>query len=146
MSNDLRRIREAMVQLWNSGDENIARQIYADDTARYDPNNPEPIRGWAGIAAYVAEVRNAYPDFHLELSELVVEGSLFASHWTCTGTHKGEFRGIPPTGKHITIRGMTLARVENGKIVEDRVYFDRLAMMEQLGVPAESMRIRRATW
>jgi steroid delta-isomerase-like uncharacterized protein len=138
MSDDLKRIRESMVQLWNTADANIARQIYADHAARYDPNNPEPIRGWAGIAGYVAEVRNAYPDFRLELHEMVAEGDLFASHWTCTGTHRGEYRGIPPTGRQIRLTGMTLCRVEKGRIVEDRVYFDRLSMFEQLGVSPEA--------
>ena len=59
--------------------------------------------------------------------------------WTCTGTHRGEFQGILPTGKRIEITGLALARIENGKVVEERVYFDRLAMLEQLGVAPGSM-------
>jgi steroid delta-isomerase-like uncharacterized protein len=89
---------------------------------RYDPNQPEPATGSQDIARYVAEVRTGYPDFKLGIKDKVFEGNRLATHLTCTGTHKGEFQGIPAIGKRVNISGLALARIENGKVAEDGVY------------------------
>jgi steroid delta-isomerase-like uncharacterized protein len=134
MSQDVQHVLDSVVALWNTGSADIAAKIYTDDCPRIDPNVPPETRGGAAIARYVAEVRSAYPDFKLEVLDSIAEGERLAVHWVVTGTHKGDFRGIAPTGKRIKITGMTLARIQNGKLAEDRVYFDRMIMFEQLGV------------
>jgi steroid delta-isomerase-like uncharacterized protein len=134
MSQDVQTILDSVVELWNTGNADIAARIYSDDCPRIDPNVPDGTRGGAAIARYVAEVRSAYPDFHLEVIDSLSQGDRLAVHWVVTGTHKGEFRGIPPTGKQIEISGVTLTRIKDGKLAEDRVYFDRMTMFEQLGV------------
>jgi hypothetical protein len=55
-------------------------------------------------------------------------------HWTCRGTHRGEYAGIPPTGKPFQLNGITICRVANGKVVEERGVGDALGMMQQLSV------------
>ena len=134
MSQDVQHILDSVVELWNTGNADIAKRIYTDDCARIDPNVPADTRGGAGIARYVAEVRSAYPDFRLEILDSLAQDDRLAVHWVVTGTHKGDFRGIAPTGKQIRITGVTLARIKDGKLAEDRVYFDRMTMFEQLGV------------
>lgn len=133
-SQDTQRIVDLVLQLWNTGNPEIANQLYTDNSEREDPNRSEPTRGGREIAQYIALVRTAFPDFKLEMKEKIVDGDHIASHWTCTGTHKGDFLGIPPTGKRVEVNGMTLAQVKDGKVVRERVYFDRLGMLEQLGV------------
>jgi steroid delta-isomerase-like uncharacterized protein len=137
MPEDIKRIVDSVIQLWNTGNPDVAKQLYSDDAQRFDPNQPEPGRGSQEIARYVAEVRTGYPDFKLEINDKVFEDNRLVTHWTCTGTHKGEFQGIPATGKRINISGLALARIENGKVAEEHVYFDRLAMLEQLGIAPE---------
>jgi steroid delta-isomerase-like uncharacterized protein len=139
MSQDVQRILDSVVALWNTGAPDIATRIYTDDCPRIDPNVPPDTRGGPAIARYVTEVRSAYPDFKLEVLDSIAEGDRLAVHWVVTGTHKGDFRGIAPTGKQIRITGMTLARVKDGKLAEDRVYFDRMTMFEQLGVVPGAM-------
>jgi steroid delta-isomerase-like uncharacterized protein len=134
MPEDIGRIADLVVQLWNTGNPEIATQLYADNAERNDPNKPEAARGPQQIAKYVAEVRTAFPDFKLEIKRRVAEGDHMVSHWTVTGTQKGEFLGIPPTGRRIEISGMALVHVKDGKVLSERVYFDRLGMLEQLGV------------
>lgn len=134
MPQDAKAITDSVVQLWNTGNTDVAEQIYSKNAQWHDPGRPEPIRGSQQIAQYVTYVRTAYPDFKLEVNESMQDGDRLATHWTVTGTQRGEFQGIPPTGKQINIKGMTLTRIENGQITEEHVYFDRLAMMEQLGV------------
>jgi steroid delta-isomerase-like uncharacterized protein len=134
MPEDIKRIVDSVIQLWNTGNVDAAQKLYTPGALRYDPNQPEPIRGSQEIARYVADVRTGYPDFYLEVNERLQEGNRVAIHWTCTGTHKSEWQGIPATGKRINISGMALSRIEDGRIAEERVYFDRLTMLEQLGV------------
>ena len=130
---DTQRIADLVLQLWNTGNLEIANEVYADNAQRKDPNR-EPARGPQQIAKFVAEIRTAFPDFKLEVKQRVAEGDHVVSQWTATGTQKGDFLAIPPTGKRIEIDGMTLAQVKDGKIADERVYFDRLGMLEQLGV------------
>ena len=139
MPEDTQRIIDLMLQLWNSGSAEAAKQLYSESAERYDPNDPQACRGSQEIARYVAEVRNGFPDFKLQIDETIAQGDRFVIHWTCTGTHRGEYQGIPPTGRTVRISGASLERIENGSITEDRVYFDRLTLLEQLGVSSDAL-------
>jgi steroid delta-isomerase-like uncharacterized protein len=134
MPEDTRRLVDLLVQLWNTGKPEIAEQLYTDQSERFDPNGPEPARGPQQIVKFVTEVRTAFPDFNLAIKQTVADGDYIVSHWTVTGTQKGEFQGIPATGRRIEINGLGLARVKDGRVINERVYFDRLGMLEQLGV------------
>jgi steroid delta-isomerase-like uncharacterized protein len=78
----------------------------------------------------------AFPDFHIQIDELVAEGDgdKVVLCWTGSGTQKGEWGGIPPTGNHITWTAISIFRIADGKLVEERVYPDMLAVFTQLGV------------
>ena len=83
-------------------------------------------------------LHSAFPDAHIEMnfevSETTSEGDLSAGHWTLTGTHKNEFQGIPATGKKVTVSGMSIWKVVDGKNVEEWEIFDTMSLMQQLGV------------
>lgn len=81
----------------------------------------------------MATVRTAFPDFRVETDELIEAGDKVVSRWTVTGTHKGEYMGIPATGKRVNVTGMTLQRFEDGKIAEDWWAYDLLGFMQQVG-------------
>jgi predicted ester cyclase len=66
------------------------------------------------------------------------------ARWSCRGTHKGDLSGIAPTGKQITILGVSIARFTNGKMVEGWVNWDALGLMQQLGVVPELARTKAA--
>ncbi len=136
MTTETQRITDLHRELWNTGNPEIAKELYSEHAERTDPNGGEPIRhrGVHQIAAFVAEVRTAFPDFNLQLKEAVADSDHIAFHWTVTGTQKGEFQGMSASGKRIELSGMTLDRLRDGKVVSEHVYFDRLAMLEQLGV------------
>ena len=68
---------------------------------------------------------------------MVGEGEKVFSHFTWHGTHRGEFFGVPATGKQITVKGMVADRVVAGKMTESRILMDGLSMMRQLGVIPE---------
>jgi len=143
-SQDMQRLIDLVLQLWNTGNADIANQLYTENAERGDPNGSDPARGPQAISKYVAQVRTAFPDFKFEIKQTIVDADDIASHWTCTGTHKGDFLGIPPTGKRVEINGVALAHVQEGKIVREHVYFDRLDMLQQLGVAPAAQTAARA--
>ena len=86
------------------------------------------------LKAFAASLRGAFPDWYSTTDELMAEGARVAERWTGRGTHQGEFQGIAPTGRQITVPGFVFYRVASGKITEFRGLFDGLALMQQLGV------------
>jgi steroid delta-isomerase-like uncharacterized protein len=136
MAADTQAITRLVIELWNTGNPEIAKQLYSEDAERTESNGREPIRyrGVHEIAKFVADVRTAFPDFKLEMKKSVAEGDHIAFHWTVTGTHKADFQGISASGKRIELSGMSLAQLKGGKVVSEHIYFDRLAMLGQLGV------------
>lgn len=94
----------------------------------------EPAIGTEGLKALFEEYYAAFPDYHHEIDELVAEGDLVAAFTTARGTHRGEFRGVEPTGNDIAVEDTGLVRIKNGQIVELRPLGDILGLFEQIGV------------
>lgn len=76
----------------------------------------------------------AFPDLKVTTDDLIAEGDKVVKVWTVNGTHKGDFMGIPATGKPIVIKGIEMFRIADGKIAEVWLSMDNLGMMQQLGV------------
>ena len=81
-----------------------------------------------------SEWYDAFPDMHVTIDGMVAEGDKVAIRTTWTGTHKGEFMGVPPTNKKVTFSLIVIDRFAGGKIVEDNGIFDMLGLMRQLGL------------
>ncbi len=87
-----------------------------------------------GLKQY-SEMRAAsLPDYHSTIEDIVAEGDKVVLRFTGRGTHRGAMMGIPPTGKQVTIKGIAIHRIANGKVVENWVTMDMLSVMQQLGV------------
>jgi steroid delta-isomerase-like uncharacterized protein len=128
-----RNLVERWFQVWNTGDLASIEEIVATDFVNHDLNHPEKT-DFQSYRAWVAENRTAFPDFHVEVHDMIAEGDKVASRWTVTGTHKGNFLGVPPTSARVTVTGMNIHRLVDGKIVEAWWSYDMLGMMQQLGV------------
>ena len=90
-----------------------------------------------GIKAYkksISDLFNAFPDVHMTIDDMIVAGNLVAARFTFSGTHKGEFMGMPPTNKKWTMWGIYIDRIIDGKFVESWVRYDTLGFMQQLGL------------
>ena len=75
----------------------------------------------------------AFPDTHVVVEETITEGDKVVSRNTVTGTHRGEYRGLPPTGKTVTYSEIFIFRFTDGRITEVRGVVDVLAQLRQLG-------------
>jgi predicted ester cyclase len=87
----------------------------------------------AGFKMFVQALRSAFPDIHYHIDAEVVEGDMLTHYLTGHGTMKGEFMGMPPTGKHASWKEMHMGRFENGKVVEHWGVVDQMGMLAALG-------------
>ena len=99
-----------------------------------------PPMDWNGHKQFIIAITNAFPDVHHEIVDIVAEGEdKVADRFNITGTHKGEFQGISPTGKKTSFGGMQFCTIKNGKIIEIWANVDMMGMMQQIGaIPAET--------
>lgn len=115
----------------------VRAATFAPDFIAHFPGVPGPLNLEA-FEQIVGMFAAAFQDDHIAVDDQVAEGDRVATRWTWSFTHNGEFQGIPPTGKRITITGINFERFADGKLVERWVVMDQMGMMQQLGViPAE---------
>jgi steroid delta-isomerase-like uncharacterized protein len=133
--NDLESIARRWVELgWQQGDVDATRALYAADFV--DLSSPGRERGTRDDNAQgIRELYAAFPDFHTEIDDLIVdvEAGKVAVRWTAVGTHQGTFFGVAASGKRVTFRGIETLRVRDGLIVERAGEWDGLAILEQMG-------------
>ena len=90
------------------------------------------MRGLEAAKHAAADYRQAFPDLHVTVEDLIAEGDRVAARLRFRGTHLGELDGIAPTGRRVDCTGIVISRIEEGKISEDWANFDDLGMMQQL--------------
>jgi steroid delta-isomerase-like uncharacterized protein len=103
----------------------------------YSDHSPPPIQGLAagatGLRQVFAFALAAFGEFHHEIAASVAEGDKVASRVTGFGKHTGDFLGVPATGKNVTMSGITIHRVTNGKLAEHWAQIDALSLLQQMG-------------
>jgi steroid delta-isomerase-like uncharacterized protein len=117
----------------NQGQLERVDDLVAVDFVELDPL-PGQQQGREGLKQVISAFRAAFPDIHWAIEEMLGEGDKVFSRFTWHGTHRGEFLGVPATGRQITVKGMVVDRVVDGKMAESRILMDGLSMMRQLGV------------
>ena len=123
-------VRRLFDEYLNRHDAALESELYADAVFRAPVGE---LRGEAHLQ-FVLSIFSAFPDVHYDLVDQIAEGDKVASRWRCVATHRGEFMGVAPTGKQVTVTGLTINRILNGKIVEEWAEWDNLGLMQQLGV------------
>ena len=118
---------------WSKGNLGIVDELEASNCVSHGPGVRE-IRGPEGLKQLLATVLTALPDYHVTVEDMVAEGDKVVARLTETGTHQGDFQGIPPTGKWCTVSSINISRIVGGKIVETWSEADMLGLMQQLGV------------
>ena len=119
--------------LFTKGDLGAVDEYLAEEFVNHDP----PIGVTAdreGMRAAGAMFRAAFPDWHSEMDILVGEGDLVVEHFTASGTQQGEIFGVPPSGRAVTLPGINIWRVRDGRIVERWGRLDELGLLRQLGL------------
>lgn len=125
-------VRRFEQDVWNGRNPSLVDEFFAASHVFRAAGSPPLDR--EGHRQMIADFQRAFPDGQDTTDDLIADGDKVAHRWTYRGTHTGEFQGIPPTGKRVTLTGISIWRVEEGKIVESWHELDTLGMMQQLGV------------
>jgi steroid delta-isomerase-like uncharacterized protein len=126
-------------EVWNQGNTAAIDELFTATAVTHGRTAAEDIQGADGFKQYVTRLRTAFPDLHLTVEDQIAERDKVANRFTMHGTQKGDLQmgpdsAIPPTGKEVTITGIVINRMENGKIAETWVNVDQLALLQQLGL------------
>jgi steroid delta-isomerase-like uncharacterized protein len=125
-------VRRCIEQALNTGNLNVVDEVLANDYVYREPTVGER-RGREGFKQLITMYRTAFPDVRLTVEQQIAEGDLVVTRWTARGTHRGELFGTAPTNKQVTVQGIVISRISNGKIVEEVESYDALGMLRQIG-------------
>jgi predicted ester cyclase len=131
-----RHVEDAFARLLSHGELALADELVSADFLNHDAP-PDAPRGPAGLRHLVTLLRTGFPDIHYEIEEVIAEGDKVVARTTLSGTHRGPFFGIAPTGRRVVQEQIHIFRFADGKAVEHRAVRDDLGMLQQLGmIPA----------
>jgi steroid delta-isomerase-like uncharacterized protein len=124
-------VQRYIKEAWNKGNVDVLDELYGANfnSGGYGDG------GVGGLQAAITSYRTSFPDLHFTVEEVIAEEDKVAYRWTSRGTHHGEYDGIAPTGKPMTVTGITILRIVDGKITEDRSETNISSLREQLEQP-----------
>ena len=117
----------------NQGRYEVCDEIVAEDFLELDPF-PGQRQGREGLKEVIAVFRASFPDIHWVVNESITSGEKVVTRFTWTGTHRSPFLGIPATDRPVTVKGVVIDRLVNGRMTDSRILMDNFVMMTQLGV------------
>jgi steroid delta-isomerase-like uncharacterized protein len=111
------------------GDETVLDAFYADNHV----NHFVGVNGAAAWKQFIIPFRVAFPDMHFTVHFQMADGDKVLNCWTAHATHRGDFMGVPATGRQVNYNGLSVGRFQNGKVVEEWTVMDMLALLQQIG-------------
>jgi steroid delta-isomerase-like uncharacterized protein len=138
MSNDPKDLIPRIYSEMSAGNLDALDELLADDLVEHEETpGLEPTK--EGVKQFFAMFLAAFPDLSMKADQLISEGDIVCARATMTGTHNGEFMGIPATGKPVEVKMIDIVRVRDGQAVEHWGLTDSMALMQQLGaIPEEA--------
>lgn len=126
-------VRRWIEDFWNKDSPDSIDELCATNFVLHGAP-PGVAADFEGMKRAHAMHHTGFPDMHFTIEDMIAEGDKVATRSTFRGTHEGEWAGIPPTGKQVTIAGIEITRLEGGKYAETWLNMDMLGAMQQLGV------------
>ena len=118
----------------NTADEQLAQELVASDAPFYTPANPKPLYGGKGYLSIVHWMRGGFSDVKWEIQDMAADEEKVAVRWNLTGTHDGEFMGIKPSGKKISVCVMNFYYFnKDGKITNDIAAEGMIGILRGIG-------------
>jgi steroid delta-isomerase-like uncharacterized protein len=126
-------LRRYFEELFNRGDLSVADEIVGQDYINHQPA-PGETPGREGQKAFVSHLRSSFPDIHFKIEDMIAAEDKVITRVSITGTHQGEFAGIPATGRFAQVSAINIHRISDNQIQEGWLNWDALGFMQQLGV------------
>lgn len=128
-----RSVRRAIEEGWNPANLAVIDELYAADFL-FHQESGEAVRGIEAFKAWIGTIHGAFPDIRYQIEAMYAESDKVATRYTVRGTHTGDFRGLPATGRSFNLSGHLIHRVVDGQKTEGWGIWDTLGLMTQLGV------------
>ena len=139
-------LRRWFEEVWNQGRLETIHELMAPECiGTGQAGSGMVIRGPQEFQAFVENLRAAFPDMHVTIEDGFESGEKAVVRWSAIMTHRGDQLGVPATGKRISISGISMVRIVNGKIVEGWDNWDQMTMMQEIGALGESKIALKAT-
>ena len=120
-------------EVWNKRKLEVIKEIISPSHGLQAPTTFGSSIGPEAYKRNVLSFLAGYPDLHWTIEDLIAEKDKVVASWTMSGTHKGDYMGIPATNKKVSVEGITIHNVAGGKIMDSYSNWDVLGMMQQLG-------------
>jgi steroid delta-isomerase-like uncharacterized protein len=123
-------------EIVNQHNPELIEEFYPPEFVWHEPDRD--IQGYEQAKQFVSSFFEAFPGINISVDDVIAEGDQAVSRYTIRGSHQGETEDFgPPTGKRVELRGITIHRFEDGKIVEEWEAYDNLSLLQQLGLAPE---------
>jgi steroid delta-isomerase-like uncharacterized protein len=132
----LKALNYRWIQAFNERDWETERAVRGPSFQAYLSGAKDPLNG-AAWSEFMSAFTAAFPDSRISIQSCIAEDDTVVSRWTLTGTHQGQFQGIPATGRPVKFNGLEFNKVTDGNIVEHWSMFDNLALLRQIGAMPE---------
>lgn len=125
-------VRLLIEEVFNKGNLNVLNEVVHENYSYRSPT--ENMEGIDDLRAFVMAFRSAFPDLHIGIDGQIAENERACTRITMTGTHKGDFLDLPPTGKSVKLQGVVISQLEEGLILKEWELLDQLTLLQQLGI------------
>jgi steroid delta-isomerase-like uncharacterized protein len=132
MDNQIISLTDELSKAWNTHDIKRIVSFYAQDYEGIDVVNATPQTGLQAIYSYVEVYLNAFPDLLFETQDRLIQGNRVAVVWKAQGTHRGVLMNIPPTHRAVTVQGISVMTIVDGKIKRARNVWDMAALLRDI--------------
>ncbi len=126
-------VRRLYEEVWNKRKLEVVDELISPSHALNDPIVSGSQTGPELYKRRVVEFTASFPDLRFTIEDMIAEKGKVVVCWTISGTHKGEFMDIPATGKKVSLEGITIHHITNGKILDSYARWDALGLLRQLG-------------
>jgi steroid delta-isomerase-like uncharacterized protein len=133
MKSNAKIVRQFVEEVLNNGNIGATGKYFHEDVVEQVPL-PGQRPGLTGLEDVLRGFRAAFPDIHWSIEEQIEEGDKVVSRFVWSGTHRAEFFGVPATGRRVSVWGVVIDRLVDGRIKDTRIIMDALGLMAQMGV------------
>ena len=126
-------VQRFIEEVINQGRLEAADELVLEDFIELDPL-PGQEQGRQGLKDVIGMLRTAFPDIRWVIEETIASGEKVVTRFKWSGTHRGDFLGVPATGRKVAVPGVVIDRLSGGRMADSRILMDTLGLMQQLGV------------
>jgi len=138
-------VRRLYEEVWNKRKLEVVNELISPSHALQGPTVFGSSIGPEAYKHQVSSLLEAYPDLRWTIEDTIAEKDKVVACWTLSGTHKGDYMGVPATNKKVSVGGITIHHIAGGKIMDSHTNWDALGMMQQLGAVPLTGKTKDAT-